>query len=197
MSCRGFLLEYLYAYVCISVLIEVLWIAFPQAAVVDFIVMDLNDLSTVHSFAAAYLAKGQQCHLLVNNAGVMNTPYFMTSDGFEGQFQANHLGHFLLTHLLMPALGPGSRVVCLASRAHLRWGGMPPIDYDRMTKSVTAESYDGWQAYGLSKACNILFAKALAKRFPLATSGITFNALHPGTRNASTFSYGERVRQSP
>ena len=61
----------------------------------------------------------------------MNTPFAITKDGFEQQFQANHLGHFLLTHLLMPSLVPGSRVVNLASRAHLRWQGFP-VDYDAL-----------------------------------------------------------------
>ncbi len=94
--------------------------------------MDLNELASVHSFAAAYLAKGLTGPvLLVNNAGIMNTPFAITKDGFEQQFQANHLGHFLLTHLLMPSLVPGSRVVNLASRAHLRWQGFP-VDYDAL-----------------------------------------------------------------
>lgn len=145
---------------------------------VDFLLMDMNDLSTVRSFAAAYSKPA--LHLLVLNAGIMNTPFALTADGIEAQYQVNHLSHFLLTHLLFPKLiasGGNARVIALSSRAHFRHP--EPIDYDAL-KAASSATYDGWKAYGRSKLSNILFAKALAKRFPLASSGIAFFSLHPG-----------------
>ena len=144
---------------------------------VNFLTMDMNDLATVRSFAAAY--SEPVVHLLVNNAGIMNTPFAKTADGFEAQYQVNHLAHFLLTHLLFPKLvaAGGSRVVSLSSRAHMRHQGS--IDYPGLL-AETADTYDGWRAYGRSKLCNILFSKALAKRFPLSDCGVAFFSLHPG-----------------
>ncbi len=149
---------------------------------ISSICMDMNDLSTVVAGAAAYADPA--LHVLVNNAGIMNTPFAMTKDGFEAQYQVNHLAHFQLIHLLMPKLRLGAagglmtpRVVNLSSRAHMRHGGA--IDYKKL-QSETAQSYDGWSAYGRSKLSNILCAKALAKRFPVATSGVAFVSLHPG-----------------
>jgi NAD(P)-dependent dehydrogenase (short-subunit alcohol dehydrogenase family) len=146
--------------------------------------MDLVDLSTVRTFASQYLSRGNKLDLLVNNAGIMNTPFRKTVDGFEEQFQVNHLSHFLLTHLLFPALqaADSARVVNLASRAHLRWN--QPLDFADIT-NATADTYDGWKAYGRSKTCNILFARALAAHFPLSADGkgIAFNSLHPGLVN--------------
>ena len=67
----------------------------PEAKV-NFLTMELASLESVRDFASAYKALGAPLHLLINNAGIMNTPYHMTVDGFESQFQVNHLSHFLL-----------------------------------------------------------------------------------------------------
>lgn len=146
---------------------------------VDFIIMELKSMSSVTSFAQEYIRRGRPLHVLVNNAGIMNTPYEMTEDGFEAQFQVNHLSHFLLTHLLLPVIrsSGGGRVVVVSSRAHMRWSR--PLEMIAV-KHETPETYDGWLAYGRSKLSNILFVRSLAKKFPVATSHITFNALHPG-----------------
>lgn len=150
----------------------------------DYLVMDLTDLSSVGAFAAQYKARNIPLHLLINNAGIMNTPFKNTVNGIEEQFQVNHLSHFLLTHLLFSALRMASnaRVVCLSSRAHLRWG--QPLDMNAVT-NATADKYDGWQSYGRSKTCNILFVRSLAAMCPITADGpcITFNALHPGLVN--------------
>jgi len=116
--------------------------------------------------------------------GIMATPFEKTVDGFESQFQVNHLAHFLLTHHLLPLLTSTgkARVVNLSSRAHLRW-------QSEMNMSdiviVTEDTYDRWLSYGRSKLCNILFTKALAERFPYSSSGVTVNALHPGLVNTN------------
>ena len=154
---------------------------------VDYFLMDNADLSTVREFARQFKARHPEpLDVLVNNAGIMATPYALTKDGFEAQFQVNHLGGFLLTSLLLPQLreaarGPAgeARVVFLASRAHLRW--QRPLDLDAVrAPAATPASYDAWLAYGRSKTCNILCARALAARFPVASGGVTFNSLHPG-----------------
>lgn len=155
-----------------------------DAGLVDYLIMDMTDLSSVAAFATQYMGRNIPLHVLINNAGIMNTPFKKTVDGFEEQFQVNHLSHFLLTHLLFPALrkAGNARVVCLSSRAHLRWS--QPLNIDDIT-NATAATYDGWQAYGRSKTCNILFVRSLAAMFPLTADGptITFNALHPGLVN--------------
>jgi NAD(P)-dependent dehydrogenase (short-subunit alcohol dehydrogenase family) len=155
-----------------------------STASVDYMLMDLSSLGSVNKFATEYLSRDNRLSLLVNNAGIMNTPFRVTEDGFEEQFQVNHLSHFLLTHRLMPLLRAEqcARVVTLSSRAHLRWN--QPVNFEDITKP-TANTYDGWSAYGRSKTCNILFSKALAELFPLNEdgSGVTFNSLHPGLVN--------------
>lgn len=117
----------------------------------------------------------------------MATPFEKTVDGFESQFQVNHLSHFLLTHHLLPLLisTKNARVINLSSRAHLRWG--QDLDFNDVVTG-TENDYDRWLAYGRSKLCNILFSKALAKRFPYASCGVSFNALHPGLVNTGLLS---------
>jgi NAD(P)-dependent dehydrogenase (short-subunit alcohol dehydrogenase family) len=149
-------------------------------AKVQHLNMELKDLSTVRICAQEYLVSGLPLHVLVNNAGIMNTPYEMTVDGFEAQFQVNHLGHFLFAHFLLPRIRESSihqpgRIINLSSRAHLRWSG--PLVLTTV-KTETPETYDGWTAYGRSKLSNILFTRALAQR----TEGenIRTYSLHPG-----------------
>mmetsp|Transcript_20601 Transcript_20601/g.22404 ORF Transcript_20601/g.22404 Transcript_20601/m.22404 type:complete len:315 (-) Transcript_20601:3614-4558(-) len=146
---------------------------------IGFFVLELNSLDSVRSFANDYISSNLPLHLLINNAGIMNTPFEITKDGFEAQFQVNHLGHFLLTHYLLPIIqkSGGGRVVNVSSRAHMRWSG--PLRLETV-RTETAATYDGWGSYARSKLSNILFSRKLAKKFPLETSGITFNALHPG-----------------
>eukprot|EP01038_Epipyxis_sp_PR26KG_P013774 gene13774-18473_t len=149
------------------------------SAKVDALVMELKSLTSVRQCAQDFVASGTPLHLLINNAGIMNTPYEMTEDGIEAQFQVNHLGHFLFTHYMLPVMrqSGGGRVVNLSSRAHLRWN--QPLDMS-MVISETNDTYDGWSSYGRSKLCNILFSRMLAIKFPYDQSKISFNSLHPG-----------------
>ena len=91
----------------------------PQASL-ELMTLDLADLSSVRSFAEAYLSSHDRLDILVNNAGVMAIPYRETADGFEMQFGTNHLGHFALTGLLLPVIldTPGARVVTVSSGLH-------------------------------------------------------------------------------
>ncbi len=141
--------------------------------------LDLGDLASVRAFAAAFLAKNDTLHGLVNNAGVMNTPAGKTKDGFEVQLGVNHLGHFLLTELLLGALerGKPARIVALSSCYHdVAQGREGRIDFDDL--HFEKRKYDGWEAYAQSKLANLLHAKALAK--VLEGRGVTAVSVHPG-----------------
>jgi NAD(P)-dependent dehydrogenase (short-subunit alcohol dehydrogenase family) len=113
-------------------------------------------------------------HVLVNNAGVMACPFAKTQDGFELQFGTNHIGHFLMTCLLAPALlaAAPSRIVSVSSRGHR----LAPVDFDDL--HFARRPYDKWLAYGQAKTANVLFAVGLERR--LGARGVHANGLHPG-----------------
>ena len=136
--------------------------------------LELASLASVRAFAARFLAKHRRLDVLVNNAGVMACPLGYTAEGFEQQFGTNHLGHFLLTLLLAPALRAAapSRIVSLSSRGH----HMSPVVFDDL--KFERRPYHKWEAYGQAKTANILFAVGLERR--LARDGVHANALHPG-----------------
>lgn len=135
---------------------------------------DLADLGTVRAGADALLARHERIDLLINNAGVMFTPQGTTVDGFETQFGTNHLGHFVLTNRLLPALvaAAPSRIVNLSSAGHFT----SDVIWDDPNFETTA--YDKFNAYGQSKTSNILFSVELDRRH--AASGVRANAVHPG-----------------
>lgn len=137
--------------------------------------LDLSSFASIRAFAASFKALALPLHVLVCNAGVMATPREFTADGWELQFGTNHLGHFLLTHLLLDNLlaHAPSRVVVLSSRAHE--GARSKIDYDNLRSE---RSYSAWAAYSRSKLCNVYFARELARRF--GARGLTAVAVHPG-----------------
>lgn len=144
------------------------------AAVIDLLPLDLGDLASVRACAAAFLSRATPLHVLVNNAGLAGGQG-LTKDGFELTFGVNHLGPFLLTELLLGALRSGapSRVVNVSSRAHRRADAIDFASLRRPTASRT-----GVAEYGVSKLCNVLHARELARR--LAGTGVTTYALHPG-----------------
>lgn len=135
--------------------------------------LDLASLRSVQECARRLLQQHPAIHLLINNAGIMACPHTVTEDGFEMQLGVNHLGHFLLTCLLLPRLRASApaRIVNVSSVAH-RNGS---IDFDDL---MWEKSYSAVRAYGRSKLANILFTKELAKR--LEGSGVTTYSLHPG-----------------
>ncbi|WP_329249360.1 oxidoreductase [Streptomyces sp. NBC_01478] len=135
--------------------------------------LDLGDLSSVREFAANF--PYERLDLLVNNAGVMAMPYGTTVDGFETQFGVNHLGHFALTGLLLPALldAPDARIVTLSSFMHT----LANIDIDDLNSE---RRYSRWTAYSRSKTANLLFTHELARRLAAAGSGVVATAAHPG-----------------
>ena len=141
--------------------------------------LDLGDLASVRAFADGYLTDHDSLHVLINNAGIMNTPHSKTVDGFEAQIGVNHLGHFLLTELLLDTLRKSapSRVVAISSCYHDQAMGrdgaieLEDLHFDN-------RKYDGWASYAQSKLANVLHARALAKR--LEGTGVTAVSVHPG-----------------
>jgi NAD(P)-dependent dehydrogenase (short-subunit alcohol dehydrogenase family) len=137
-------------------------------------VVDLASTASIRASAASFLDRHEELHLLVNNAGVMYTPFERTIDGFELQFGTNHLGHFLLTNLLLPALlaGAPSRIVNLSS------GGHRSSDIHWDDPNYERRDYDKFESYGQSKTANVLFSVELDRR--LAGRGVHSYSVHPG-----------------
>jgi NAD(P)-dependent dehydrogenase (short-subunit alcohol dehydrogenase family) len=126
--------------------------------------LDLASLASVRRAAASILATQPTIDVLVNNAGLMGVPEQRTEDGFEMQLGVNHLGHFAMTALLLPALlrSSDARVVTVTS-----WGREAgrPVDPDN---PHLAGRYDPWRAYGQSKLANVHFGLELDRRFRAA-----------------------------
>jgi retinol dehydrogenase 12 len=151
----------------------------------EFLALDLGSLASVRAAAAAFLARDEPLHVLVNNAGLAGSRG-TTQDGFELLFGTNHLGPFLLTTLLLPRLresavaseagggpGGGARIVNVSSKAHYQAEG---IDWEALRKPTrTITSLD---EYEVSKLCNVLFTRELSRG--KAGTGVRSYALHPG-----------------
>ena len=135
--------------------------------------LDLASLESVRTFAQCILKEEAGLDILINNAGVMRCPYQKTAEGYEMQFGVNHLGHFLLTSLLLDRLkkAPAARIVVVSSLGYKRGN----INFDDINSE---KDYDPMVAYCQSKLANNLFTVALAKR--LKDTHVTVNCLHPG-----------------
>ncbi|XP_011155357.2 retinol dehydrogenase 11 [Solenopsis invicta] len=138
--------------------------------------LDLCRLTSVKECARNLLKKESAIHVLINNAGVMMCPHEKTEDGLELQMQTNHVGHFLLTLLLLSKIyssGPNCRIVNVSSYAHV---------FGDIHKDLNlVETYTPFKAYAQSKLANILFTKELARRLKEAhINGINVYSLHPG-----------------
>ncbi|XP_062253930.1 retinol dehydrogenase 14-like [Platichthys flesus] len=135
--------------------------------------LDLASLTSVHTFCQDMMKEEPRLDVLINNAGVYQCPYTRTEDGFEMQFGVNHLGHFLLTHLLLDLLkrSAPSRIVVVSSKLYKHGH----INFEDLNSE---HSYDKAFAYSRSKLANLLFTCELAHR--LEGSGVTVNALTPG-----------------
>ena len=141
---------------------------------VEALALDLGDFASVRQCANAFLARGLPLHLLVNNAGLAGSRGF-TASGFELAFGVNHMGHFLLTQLLLERLKASApaRIVTVASRAHTRTDG---IDWNALRQPTRTRT--AIHEYAVSKLANVWFSAELGRR--LAGSGVTTYALHPG-----------------
>lgn len=134
---------------------------------------DLASQKSIRDFVEQFKKEHKKLHILINNAGVMRCPKMYTQEGIELQFGVNHIGHFLLTNLLLDTLKDSapSRIVNVSSSAHKRG----KIKFDDLNND---KSYEPGEAYAQSKLANILFTKELANR--LKGTGVTVNAVHPG-----------------
>ncbi len=141
---------------------------------VFFLALDLADLESVRACAAAFLARGEPLHVLINNAGVGGA-HGLTRQGFEMAFGVNYLGHFALTQLLLERLtgSAPARIVNVSSDAHYDAKG---IDFEALRRP--ARNITALHEYAVSKLCSVLFTQELARR--LAGTGVTSYALHPG-----------------
>lgn len=150
---------------------------------VEVMELDLSSLDSVRAFADAFLDKHDRLDGLVNNAGIMASPRGRTQDGFETQFGINHLGHFLLTELLLDRLQGtaaetgDARVILVSSVAHAGFRGEPgEIDLDDLF--FERRDYTPFGAYCQSKLAMVIYARHLAKR--LEGTGVYAFSVHPG-----------------
>lgn len=139
----------------------------------EFLPLDLADLDSVRACADAFLRRGEPLAILVNNAGLAGA-HGATKEGFELAFGTNHLGHYLFTRMLLPALekSPEARIVNVSSRGHYRARG---IDWDAARKPTATKT--AFPEYCVSKLANVLFTRELAKRVP---ASVRTYSLHPG-----------------
>jgi len=140
---------------------------------VELMICDLGSQKSIRDFCLEFKKKYKRLDVLVNNAGVILPGRHETIDGFELQFGVNHLGHFLLTHLLLDLLieSAPSRIINVASGAHK----IGKIHFEDINLK---KNYRVWRAYAQSKLANILFTYELAER--LKDTKVTVNCLHPG-----------------
>lgn len=137
----------------------------------DLMLCDLGDFDSIRNFTSNFIQKYTSLDILVNNAGFISLDRRFTKNGFEMQFGVNHLGHFLLTNLLLDSINNGGRIVNVASGAH-KTG---KIHFDDINLS---RGFNVIKAYSQSKLANVLFTRDLAQR--LKDKNVTVNCCHPG-----------------
>ncbi|XP_057480931.1 short-chain dehydrogenase TIC 32, chloroplastic-like [Actinidia eriantha] len=160
------------------------------AAKIDAMELDLSSMASVRKFAAEFSSSRLPLNLLINNAGIMATPFMLSKDNIELQFATNHIGHFLLTSLLLDTMKKTSRktkkegrIVNVSSEAH-RFPYREGIRFDKINDQA---GYSSLAAYGQSKLANVLHANELARRLKEDGAEITANSLHPGTITTNLF----------
>ncbi|CAN9292979.1 unnamed protein product [Alternaria alternata] len=150
-----------------------------------FVAIDLLSLSSVRTAAASVAALVPEIDVLLNNAGIMGAKLARTPEGVESQFAANHIGHFLLTNLLVPQLEQAkgnARVVNVSSRLYQ----FSPVNFS--DPQFTSTPWNTWEAYGQSKTANVLFSIALSRK--LESKGVKSYSLHPGNTQHTGLAVG-------
>lgn len=153
-------------------------------AKVNPIKVDTSSLDEVKKFANLFLKKTNKLHMLVNNAGIMMSPYKITKDGFENQFATNYIGHFALTGLLLPILTntKDSRIISLSSLSY-KWSEILFDDFQ------FKKAYSKTKAYGQSKRACLMFAFELQRRLSVAGFASISLAAHPGLSKTNLDQY--------
>ncbi|TMW89847.1 hypothetical protein EJD97_016565 [Solanum chilense] len=161
----------------------------PQAKI-DALELDLSSLASVRNFASNYNSLGLPLNLLINNAGIMATPFALSKDNIELQFATNHVGHFLLTNLLLDTMKNTAhesrkegRIVNVSSRRH-KFSYNEGIRFDKINDQ---SGYNRLSAYGQSKLANVLHTNELARHLKDEGVEITANSLHPGAIATNLF----------
>lgn len=169
--------------------------AVPSAKV-SYLPCDLADLESVKSCAREFLNREKRLDLLFLNAGIMVTPAGKSKQGYEIQFGTNHIGHFLLTKLLLPTLekttslpGTDVRIISVSSIAHY-FAPCQGIVFSELKTEM--ESWLSMRRYGQSKLANILFTKQLAKQLKNQDSKILAVSIHPGVVDTGLYEYIEK-----
>ncbi|XP_068502738.1 short-chain dehydrogenase TIC 32, chloroplastic-like isoform X1 [Phaseolus vulgaris] len=161
--------------------------------------LDLSSLESVRKFAAQFKSCGLPLNILVNNAGIMATPFKLSKDNIELQFATNHIGHFLLTNLLLETMKQTAieqrkegRIVNVSSRRH-KLSYPEGIRFDKINDE---SGYNSLSAYGQSKLANVLHANELARRLKVTNlveqeegTKITANSISPGPIATNLFRY--------
>jgi NAD(P)-dependent dehydrogenase (short-subunit alcohol dehydrogenase family) len=162
----------------------------PSASI-DVRALDLSSLASIRAFAEQLGKDHEAIDVLVNNAGIMAIPRSLTTDGFEMQLGTNHLGHFALTGLLLPALARAkrARVVTVSSSVH-RTGRMVFDDL------MGERRYEKWAAYMQSKLANLLFMLELHRRLEKAHPTIASLSCHPGYAATNLQTVGPKMERS-
>ncbi|KAJ7556970.1 hypothetical protein O6H91_05G106400 [Diphasiastrum complanatum] len=160
----------------------------PQARV-EVLEGDLSSLASVKQCANDFLALKSPLNILINNAGVMASPYQLSKDGIEMQFATNHVGPFLLTYLLMDKMketaresGIEGRIINVSSVGHTFLAPKGGIAFDTINNEA---KYNPWKAYGQSKLANVLHASELSRQLKEQGVNITTNSVHPGAINTN------------
>ena len=147
--------------------------------VLEVVALDLGSQDSARAAAEQILATHDRIDLLINNAGVMGIPERKTVDGYEMQFGVDHLGHWSLTALLMPALlrGGAARIVTVTSTAHHMGRAVDPANPHLEGR------YGPWRAYGQAKLANFHFGLGLQRQLEAAGAPAASLVAHPGLSN--------------
>ena len=158
-------------------------LVYPKAKI-NPMKVDMSSLNEVKKFADQFQKHYHKLHLLINNAGIMMSPYKVTEDGFENQFATNYIGHFALTGLLLPLLTGtlGSRIVTLSSLSY-KWSEIQFDDFH------ARKAYSRTKAYGQSKRACLMFAFELQRRLSADGYDTLSVAAHPGLSKTNLDQY--------
>ncbi|TKX21456.1 short-chain dehydrogenase-like protein 12 [Elsinoe australis] len=156
----------------------------PDARI-EFLQLDLGDLNAVAKAAADFKSRSDRLDILMNNAGIMAVPFALTPQNYDIQFGTNHMGHALLTKLLLPTLlqtaesSPDVRIINLSSVGH----NLAALSGGLILDPTRAANAYSFTRYGTAKLANLLHARALRDRYPQ----LTITSCHPGEINTQLY----------